>query len=461
LTASPRAPAPLLAGLELGPVGTGPEEEVAAWLLTAMGATVNASHRGQKASCYLVRGRTPDDGLPAGTVRYAAGVALAAAALAGWRWGRPVGVSETGVAVQVLLPEVMAAAYRSPVAMPLPAPMEAPGGGWLHADLGSPGDRDRFETVLSTLPPGANAEMVAAAAQEWRLAVCEYRPRPSTPLIVPISWQGSGSASPPRPAVVRSLDGIRICDLTAMWAGPLATWILAGLGATVYKIEPDVRLDGFRAVGGGGIYPDAIPRNPGQDSAMFNALNAGKERVALDLRIPAERDAFLELAGGCDVVIDSFSPRVMPNFGLAHLPEGPFGVSMPAFPPGPQRDWVAYGTGVHASLGLGERDSGTFAAPLVSYPDPVAGFTAALGVMAALVAGDLGRPVRRLEVSLAGATQPLVGWSGRLVPAGPGPGRALLAAGAFKSRPVGQEELPHPLSPFLDEDGSPVDENLF
>ena len=83
--------------------------------------------------------------------------------------------------------------------------------------------------------------------------------------------------------VVALLADISICDLTAMWAGPLATWLLARLGAKVYKVEPAVRLDGTRALFGGGIYPGGIQRRPGEDSALYQALNHGKTRVPLDL----------------------------------------------------------------------------------------------------------------------------------------------------------------------------------
>jgi hypothetical protein len=410
---------------------------------------------------HLVSGLAPEGGLPPGTVRYATGVALATAALAGWRSGQPISVAETAVAVQLYLPEVMAAGYGAPAGMPIPHPIPAPGGGWLHADLGSPGDRERFDTLLTTISPDAPATVVAAAAQEWRLPVCDYRPRSGAERRMPISMAGVRAVPGSAPTGGRPLEGVQVCDLTAMWAGPLATWLVAGLGATVHKIEPDVRLDGFRAVAGGGIYPGGRQVDPGRDSAMWNALNPGKVRLPLDLRRARDRDEFVALARRSDVVVDSFSPRVMPNFGLSPLPEGPVGLSMPAFPPGPERDWVAYGSGVHAVLGLGERADGSFSPPVVSYPDPVAGLTGALAIVAAVVARDLGRVPDRMEVSLAAASQPLLSWTGRLATGRPSPAASLLAAGAFQERVVAGTRLPHPLSPFLDAGGSPLDKNLF
>jgi crotonobetainyl-CoA:carnitine CoA-transferase CaiB-like acyl-CoA transferase len=254
------------------------------------------------------------------------------------------------------------------------------------------------------------------------------------------------------------LGEVSICDLTAMWAGPLATWLLARLGATIYKVEPAVRLDGTRALMGGGIYPGGVQRRPGEDSALYQALNHNKVRVPLDLRSPLQRDQFLALARRCDVVIDSFTPRVMPNFGLPSeaLNSGsgqPVVASIPAFGPGECRDRVAFGTGVHALSGLGDRGGGSFAAPSVAYPDAVAGLTAAFAIVAALVGRDRGHPVRQIEVPLADAIQPLLAFPAagglRRQEAGGVLYDAGLASGAFEPLEVAGMRLMHPGGPFV------------
>lgn len=370
------------------------------------------------------------------------------------------------MAVQVRLPEVMAAAYGSTFEMRPPAPLPA-GDGWVHADLGSPGDAELFRQVVSVLPPSATAGQIADEAQAWRLPVCDYRPRPAGADPRP-PWRFEAGPTHGEPAGAE----LRVLDLTNMWAGPLATWLLQDLGATVTKVEPSFRPDGFRARAGGGIYPGGRPCHPGADSAMWNALNAGKAVVDLDLRAADDRARFVEMATASDVVIDSFSPRVMPNFGI-DLPPGPLYVSMPAFPPGPQRDWVAYGTGVHACSGLGDAGGGTFVAPAVSYPDPLAGFTAALGVLAAIHARRRGVGVGRVEVALADSVRPLV--AEPAIPAGhcaedgamrgvlpteaASPGPRLLAqarsAGLTEDRVVCERLLAHPRTVF------PSKQNVF
>lgn len=447
-----------LAGLEIDLHDTGRPYRLAAGLLAGLGASVGGSghlalgHPSRTGARLIpAGGRLPADGLPAGTIDHATGVALAAAALAAWRAGQAVEVSEVGVAIELWLPEVMAASYAAPPAMRPRPPVAAPGGGWLHLDLGSPGDAEAYDRLLATLPGEPDAATVAAAAQEWRLAVCDYRTAPPAGDPHPISVTTPAGS-------VRPLSAeLTICDLTTMWAGPLTTRLLQDLGARVHKVEPAFRPDGMRAMSGGGIHPGGHQVEPGRDSAMWHALNTGKAHHDLDLRVADQMEEFLELAAGCDVVIDSFSPRVMPNFGVADRLEGdPVVVSMPAFPPGPHRDWVAYGAGVHALMGLGDRGDATFREPAVSYPDPLAGFTGALAVLAAAVGRDRGVAVRRVESTLAGAVEPLAGVGGGAGWGAPAPARSVGARllergrseGLMVSRRVAGRDLLHPVGPF-------------
>ena len=95
------------------------------------------------------------------------------------------------------------------------------------------------------------------------------------------------------------LSDIRILDLTRVWAGPLATRILADFGAEVIKIsDPRVPID--RAGG------------------TNNKLNRNKPNLALRLDHDSGRDAFLELVKTADVVVENFRPRVMNNFDLTY-----------------------------------------------------------------------------------------------------------------------------------------------
>jgi crotonobetainyl-CoA:carnitine CoA-transferase CaiB-like acyl-CoA transferase len=227
------------------------------------------------------------------------------------------------------------------------------------------------------------------------------------------------------------------------------------------KVEPAFRPDGTRALRGGGIYPGGRQRLPGADSGLWNALNHRKHHVDLDLREAEQRDAFVELASGSDVLVESFSPRVMENLGIPSAlssREGPrpTHLSMPAFPPGPRRQWVSYGTGVHALIGLGDGGGGRFLAPAVSYPDPIAGFTATFAMLCAIVARDRGVVAELVEVSLFAATLPLLALAVPGMPFGPtgkpGIGRVLLdsgrARGEFVALEVAGLMLDHPRGPI-------------
>lgn len=110
-------------------------------------------------------------------------------------------------------------------------------------------------------------------------------------------------ASPPLP-----LAGVRVLDLTRLLPGGYASQMLADLGADVLKIEEP----------GQGDYARTMPplgRGVGQG---FLAVNRNKRSAALNLKHPGGREAFLRLADGADVVLESFRPGVMERLGLGH-----------------------------------------------------------------------------------------------------------------------------------------------
>ncbi len=392
----------------------------------------------------------PPGTLPAGVLA-AAGALLGdcAASLPRLTGDVPTGtwtVDDDAATAHVLLPLVLAAANGLEPPRPTPAPIAAAGGGWLCFDPG-PDDGATLATFLSVLAdehaagaPALAAEAVARRAQEWRLPVTPFRSglaphgaapddptHPTRPAGPPRAAAcGAGVADPARP-----LTGVTVIDLTVMWAAPLATWLLAELGADVVKIEPRCRPDGLRAG------PRPAHAGPG-DGAHFVALDRGKRHAELDLRVRADHRAFLALVAQADVVIDNFSRRVRPNLGidtasLAALRPGLIDVSLHAYgAASPEADWVAYGGGVHATSGLAaprpvpngmdgtvpQRSGGAdqfsadqfsadqFCTAPVAYPDPLAGFALLHTVLLALEARSSGGgPGGAFEVTLAGAAE--------------------------------------------------------
>ena len=102
------------------------------------------------------------------------------------------------------------------------------------------------------------------------------------------------------------LEGVRVLDLTAIVMGPLATQLLADLGADVVKIEPPEG-DVLRKVGA----PPGSDRGP-----LFLHLNRNKRSVVLDLKTAEAREVLLDLASDADLLVHSMRPKAMARLGL-------------------------------------------------------------------------------------------------------------------------------------------------
>jgi len=103
-----------------------------------------------------------------------------------------------------------------------------------------------------------------------------------------------------------ALDDVRVLDLTRLLPGPFCTLLLADFGADVIKVEDT----------GGGDYMRWMPPLVDEYSAMFHPLNRNKRSLAIDLKNPLGREAFLRLAETADVVVESFRPGVMDRLGI-------------------------------------------------------------------------------------------------------------------------------------------------
>ncbi len=105
------------------------------------------------------------------------------------------------------------------------------------------------------------------------------------------------------------LSPYRVLDLTDGRAG-LASFVLAGLGADVIKVEP---------IGGSSARVDS-PLDPAQPATLqslrFHAYNRGKRSIELDLTSAAGREDFLALVASADFVIENAEPGAMDALGL-------------------------------------------------------------------------------------------------------------------------------------------------
>jgi crotonobetainyl-CoA:carnitine CoA-transferase CaiB-like acyl-CoA transferase len=104
------------------------------------------------------------------------------------------------------------------------------------------------------------------------------------------------------------LDGIRVLELGTMYAAPTAGRMLRDFGADVTKVEDPQTGDFAR---------HWTPQKDGL-SLGFARLNAGKRSVAIDLRTDAGHDLVRRMAATADVVVESFRPGRLEDWGLGY-----------------------------------------------------------------------------------------------------------------------------------------------
>lgn len=206
-------------------------------------------------------------------------------------------------------------------------------------------------------PALGDADDEVRSGRPWR---SERLPRPD-----PVDALDPAATRPP-------LADVTILEVAYYIAGPMATTVLAELGARVIKVEP----------------PTGDPyRRTGLQSLKFVE---GKESIALDLKHSAGRAVLDELVRRSDVVVHSFrhsaavrlglDPKTVLglNPGIVHLYAASYGSN------GPQRDRAAFHSTPNALSGGGIKQAGRGNPPVNdSYADP----GSALGAATAIVLG--------------------------------------------------------------------------
>ena len=113
--------------------------------------------------------------------------------------------------------------------------------------------------------------------------------------------------------MLKPLSDVKVLDLTHHIAGPYAAKLLADYGADVLKVERPGSGDPAR-----GMAP-FLDDVPGLDrSGLFLYLNTNKRSLTLNLKSATGVSILKELAKDADILVESFSPRVMPSFGLEY-----------------------------------------------------------------------------------------------------------------------------------------------
>jgi crotonobetainyl-CoA:carnitine CoA-transferase CaiB-like acyl-CoA transferase len=195
------------------------------------------------------------------------------------------------------------------------------------------------------------------------------------------------------------LEGIKVLDLSRVFAGPVAGRVMSDLGADVVKVEPPegdiTRLWGRKAAG---------------MSTYFTQQNCGKRNISVDLRTAGGPELVADLAAEADVMVENFRPGVMAKFGLdwesvsARNP-GLVMLSISGFgQDGPDAGRAAYAAVVHAETGLIEYDKRENALDVsFSAADVLSGMHGVIGVMAALRVRDMTGVGQHVDVAMVDA----------------------------------------------------------
>lgn len=278
------------------------------------------------------------------------------------------------------------------------------------------------EAALFRIPagPALNGETVTTFPQFVERGVFEQHDGYVAPR-VPFRLSQSDAGAPVRRTIDgKPLDGVRVVDCTAWWAGPAAGHALACLGADVIKVESVTRPDLIRYAG---VKPPSFDQW-WEWGPMFHGANGGKRGITLDLMRPEGIDVFERLVQTADLVIENYTPRVMEQFGLgwerlhAVNPRVVM-VRMPAFGlDGPWRDHTGFAQTMESVTGMAWVTGFPDSAPVLvrGACDPLAGMHAVIATLLALEQRDRtgeGCMVEAtmVEAALNAAAEQVIEWS--------------------------------------------------
>ena len=249
--------------------------------------------------------------------------------------------------------------------------------------------RTQLQPALTAAPvadPSASLAHVmhVAHAADAADAVPAAQAAPHADAAAVINRAAPATTAPP-------LQGIVLVDFSMGWAGPLASRLMADLGAEVLKIEAGRYPDWWRGMN---WTPEFIEGKQYELATIFCGLNRGKQGVSIDLTTPTGRDLALRLVAGADAVIENQAAGVMHKFGLdfAQLVQAKpdlVMVSMSAFGTGNAwSDTRAYGSTLEQGSGLPSMTGVPGTAPTMTHlahGDPVGGLYGCAALLTALV----------------------------------------------------------------------------
>ena len=266
-------------------------------------------------------------------------------------------------------------------------------GGWFALTLLRAEDRELLPALFldASLDITDTPRLPAAIAAAAMRHACTELVARGRLLGLPVASADETPTSPPTAVIARGPRRrrppgarIKVIDLSAIWAGPLAGHLLWLAGAEVVKVESHGR-------------PDLIRRD---DPATFDLINQGKDSIIVDFADALQKTRLIALIRGADVVIESSRPRALRHLGVdadALVTQTPGLVWLSVTGHGATGEpatWAGIGNdcGVAAGLSRALAD----ATDEIGYvgdavPDPLTGITGALAAWRALESGEAQR----------------------------------------------------------------------
>jgi crotonobetainyl-CoA:carnitine CoA-transferase CaiB-like acyl-CoA transferase len=196
------------------------------------------------------------------------------------------------------------------------------------------------------------------------------------------------------------LEGVRVLDLSRVFAGPLCGQVLADFGAEVIKVEHPGRGDDTRDWG---------MRIGKTETTYYNSMNRNKRSITLDLQSPEGLQIIHDLLPQCDVVIHNFKTGGAEKLGLGYeqlkaiRPDLIYCAVAGYDASGPEAKRPGYDLVIQGEAGLMALNGEAEQPPLkfgVAVVDLVTGMHAAQAVLAALFRRERTGKGRLIEMAL-------------------------------------------------------------
>ena len=203
--------------------------------------------------------------------------------------------------------------------------------------------------------------------------------------------------------MTKPLEGIRVLDWTAWQQGPIATALLADMGADVIKIEPP---EGEPGRGMLRMYGAELPFN-----FYYENQNRGKRGIVLDLSKDKAREVLYKLVEKADVFVTNYREMAAKKLKLdyetlkKYNPRLIYALSSSFGPKGPDANKMSADFGGQARGGIWSitQSEDLIPTPIgAGFADEVGGVMTAYGVLLAIISRERFGVGQRVDASLLG-----------------------------------------------------------